>query len=204
MCDIVALDRTLIAANGTLDARNVTLSGRNCATRHANWNMGGETPMIDDPKQLSALLYRAQLALGMTQAEFGELIGVSRRTIIRWSPNASPIPQHLHEVARAVHPLDSGLAAEVAVAAGTTLEALGVLPATPPMQLAHLVDSIVCAAAEAAGTTPQAIRPALSAALERAEAMGVTVDQVKGVLKGARGGGQPGRPKETMGRRRGL
>jgi hypothetical protein len=44
-------------------------------------------------------------------------------------------------------------------------------PGPPPRRapsITHLVDSVVCAAAEAMGVAPQAIRPALRAAFERA------------------------------------
>jgi hypothetical protein len=45
-----------------------------------------------------------------------------------------------------------------------------------------LVDSIVCAAAEAMGLPPQALRPALRAAFSRAEEIGISVQAVLGVL----------------------
>jgi hypothetical protein len=47
------------------------------------------------------------------------------------------------------------------------------------------VDSIVCAAAEAIATTPQAVRPALLAAFERAASVGPAVDDVRGALRPA-------------------
>jgi hypothetical protein len=42
----------------------------------------------------------------------------------------------------------------------------------------HLVDSVVCAAAEAMQTPPHVMRPALVAAFERAIALGMTADDV--------------------------
>lgn len=139
-----------------------------------------------DAKHACHLLVLAQRALGMTQEEFGALIGVSRRTIIRWQPNAQPIDSQMHTIARAVYPRDPDLAAQFAAGTGTTLEALGIVEAAPSLHTSHLVDSIVCAAAEAAGTPPQAIRPALLAALDRAAAVGLTADQVRSVLNEAR------------------
>jgi hypothetical protein len=48
-----------------------------------------------------------------------------------------------------------------------------------------LVDSIVCAAAEAAATTPQAMRPAILAALDRMLSVQLGVDEVRAALKPA-------------------
>ena len=47
---------------------------------------------------------------------------------------------------------------------------------------ALLVDSVVCAAAEAMQLTPQAVRAALVAAFERADALGMSTGDVLGAL----------------------
>ena len=55
-------------------------------------------------------------------------------------------------------------------------------PLTSAPTHAHLVDSIVCVAAEAMQTTPQAMRPGLKAAFERVVALGLTAEQVLGAM----------------------
>jgi hypothetical protein len=52
------------------------------------------------------------------------------------------------------------------------------------------VDSIVCAAAEAVAATPQAMRPALLAAFERAASLGLEIDAVRAALR-------PGPPQNS-------
>jgi DNA-binding XRE family transcriptional regulator len=145
------------------------------------------------------LLVRASHALGMTQASFGELFGVSRRTMVRWHQGQNGPPyQHWVDLVRHVHPRNPALAAEIASELGETLVSLGV--EAPPAPVTHpgsrgeasaraappvgdLVDSIVCAAAEAIAATPQAVRPALLAAFERAASVGLAVDDVRGALR---------------------
>lgn len=145
------------------------------------------------------LLVRTNGALGMTQERFGELLGVSRRTMIRWQQGDNgPSFQDWIKLVRHVYPRDASLAAEIAAELGETLVSLGVqlppapvvapapAPEPPPRPLppvGDLVDSIVCAAAEAIATTPQAVRPALLAAFERAASVGLAVDDVRGALR---------------------
>jgi hypothetical protein len=51
-----------------------------------------------------------------------------------------------------------------------------------------MVDSIVCAAAEAMQTAPHVVRPALVAAFERANALGMTAAEVlRGMAEAASG-----------------
>jgi hypothetical protein len=142
---------------------------------------------------VSSLLVEAQHVLRMNQAEFGALFGVSRRSIIRWQGGAGAGPEQLELLAREVYPEDAALAARIAIAAGTTVERLGLAPVA--LQLApprappsgyHLVDSIVCAAAEAAGAMPQAMRPALLAAFERAANLSLGVEEVLEGLRAPR------------------
>ena len=146
------------------------------------------------------LLTRANSALGMTQEEFGVLLGVSRRTMIRWQGGENGPPfQDWVMLVRHVYPRNAALAAEIATEIGETLVTLGVeappapvMPPAPPVEPARpappvgdLVDSIVCAAAEAIATTPQAVRPALLAAFERAASVGLAVDEVRAALRPA-------------------
>ena len=147
------------------------------------------------------LLSRASSALGMSQEAFGRLLGVSRRTMVRWQGGRHGPPfQDWIAIVRHVHPRNAALAAEIAQELGETLVSLGVeAPPAPVMQVApaempparpvpplgDLVDSIVCAAAEAIAATPQAVRPALLAAFERAASVGLGVDDVRGALRPA-------------------
>jgi hypothetical protein len=94
--------------------------------------------------------------------------------------------------------VNASFAAEIAIGADTTLEALGIvrppppaapppLPAPPQPALGSVVDSIVCAAAEAVDLSPGAIRPALVAAFARARELGLGVEAVEGALAGKGG-----------------
>jgi hypothetical protein len=144
---------------------------------------------------LPELLLRMQRTLHLNQRELGELIGVSSRTMIRYYQRGGTILPHTYEkLAIACHAGDRALAAELARRAGKTLVEMGLekppapppppspppAPATPPAPprpqptARHLADSIVCVAAEAMGATPQAARPAVIAAFERAVALGMT------------------------------
>ena len=146
-----------------------------------------------------ALLTRAQFALRLTQETLGELIGASRRTIVRWvGEGGVPSQEQLVVLARAVYPKDEKLAAEIAAAAGKTLESLGLVVKPPPAAaqtavarpsagLHHMTAAIVCAAAETLDTSPKALRPALLAAFKQAAEMGLTLEEVCKGLGGPRG-----------------
>jgi hypothetical protein len=133
------------------------------------------------------LFARAQMVLGVTQEGLGRLLGYSRRTIIRYQQRGGLLlPSHVETLARACYAKDRAFAAMIAARHGTTLVQLGIeVPAPPPPPATAVTaptsspsprllgDSIVCAAAEAMQATPQAIRPALVAAFERAVALGL-------------------------------
>ena len=55
-------------------------------------------------------------------------------------------------------------------------------PPSPPVPAVVLVDSVVCAAAEAMALSPQAVRPAVLAAFVRARDAGLAPDAVVAVL----------------------
>jgi transcriptional regulator with XRE-family HTH domain len=169
-----------------------------------------------------SLLIRASTALGLSQSGFGELLGVSRRTITRWqSGDHGPSYDTWIELVRHVYPRNRALAVEMATELEETLVSLGVeaaaaapvpeapavvaqlplvtqpqpQPQPPPAPrplppIADLVDSIVCAAAEAVAATPQAMRPALLAAFERAASLGLEIDAVRAALR-------PGPPQNS-------
>jgi hypothetical protein len=164
--------------------------------------------MPANPATMSSahLVIRLQEVLRLTQSELGSLLGASRRSIIRWQRGGTTFTlRQATDVARACYPVDRELAAVVAARAGSSLVELGIeappqppappapepAPATPagpatPVRptpaVRHLVDSVVCAAAEAMLSTPQSMRPALLAAFERAEALGISMaDAVAGM-----------------------
>jgi hypothetical protein len=124
----------------------------------------------DDMRELLPL---AQLALRMIQVEFAEFLGVSDRTMRRWEVSGTTFTyEMLLTVATAVHPKDPQLAGRLAAYHGLTVEDLG-LGLAPDQAVAF---GILRAAAEAAGTRPHEMRPALAAALEHARAAGLTMD----------------------------
>ena len=144
------------------------------------------------------LIVRASIALGMTQREFANVIGTSHRTAQRMQLGQSvPSDAQLRTLAMRVYPNDRELAAEIAATAGTSLVALGIeaplsptpgapsgsaaqpAPSPPPRPRPPpraLVDSVVCAAAEAQEVMPDQIRAALLAAFLRGEELGLTME----------------------------
>ena len=139
------------------------------------------------------LFIRALDAAGGTQTNVANAMGISRRTISRYVASGSPMlmPWHLEALARLVARSDLELAAELAAAAGTTLEKLGLVaprpappapaPSAPPLGPAQ-VDSIVCAAAEQLAVPPQQVRPSVAAAFARAHELGYSIAQVTQAL----------------------
>jgi hypothetical protein len=159
--------------------------------------MADRFPVIGSSAEL---IQRILQATRMTQRELGELLGYDRRTIVRWVARGTTLlPSHCEKLATACHPHDRALAGYLAGRAGKTLVDLGLekpaarVPAPAPQTPApararaqpsarHMVDSVVCSAAEAMQMTPQAARPGLLAAFERASALGMTVDEVLAAL----------------------
>jgi hypothetical protein len=141
------------------------------------------------------LLVLAAKALSMTYAELAKLLGVSKRTIIRWMQQSGGNADW-RLLAEKVFPCDSALAARLASHAGETLQSLGLVPpAAPPppasaptlpprFTMPHIVDSIVCAAAEASDVSPRAVRATLLAAFARARELGLTALDVEEALRG--------------------
>ncbi len=144
-----------------------------------------------------ALLVHAQLALGTSQEELGKKLGVSRRTMTRWTNKESfPSPLEWANLARLVYPRNRALAEQIASGLKETLVTLGIeAPAPPPPPPAplppprpyppagDLVDSVVCAAAEAIAVTPQSIRPALVAAFDRFASVGISLEEMRAGLR---------------------
>jgi len=140
-----------------------------------------------DPVSDAHLIVRIGRALRLNQRELAERIGVSRRTISRWTARGAVLaPQDVRLLAGLLHPVDPALAADVATTHGQTLESLG-LEGAPPAALAGpavalAADAVVCAAADALDVSPRAVRPALLAAFRRAREAGVTLDQLETAL----------------------
>jgi hypothetical protein len=153
----------------------------------------------NDPP-VPVLLTLAQQALGLTQEELGELVGVSRRTVSRWLSDGTVLTDSQGStLARAVYPANASLAAQIAASGGTTLERLGIVqppkpvePPKPPPPPPRLVEVVVCAAAEALDASPRTVRPAVIAAFEAARDVGLDVE---GVVRSLR-------PREPSPRRR--
>jgi hypothetical protein len=139
------------------------------------------------------LMYAAQRALGLTQGETAALVGASKRTAQRWSSRRSPIyADYLAKLAAHVHAHDAALAAELAAAAGQTLESLGIVrpqppapPPLPPMPRHLAADAVVCVAAEGMNVSPLAVRGALLAAFKRARELGLSCEEMERALAGA-------------------
>ncbi len=153
------------------------------------------------PAPPAALYTLAQFALGTTQSGLGQMLGVSRRTAQRWASQGIPVIE-MPRLARLVYPKDAELAAQIATAASTSLEALGLVlprppapppapalpppppPLPPPPPPDGVVDAITCAAAEAMEMMPRDVRLGLLAAFARADELGVDSRMVVRVLRG--------------------
>jgi transcriptional regulator with XRE-family HTH domain len=139
----------------------------------------------------SSLVIQCRIALGLTQQEFGDMVGCTKRTVQRWEDRGALLVQPEAEaLVRAVHPARPDLAEQIAAALEMTLEQLRVAPreAASPMAMSDPpdpIDSVVRAAAEAIGVTPDAILPAIAAAFERARDAGLDVQTVADRLRAA-------------------
>ena len=163
------------------------------------------------------LIVRASIALGVTQREFANVIGTSHRTAQRMQRGQSVASDaQLRTLAMRLYPKNRELAAELAATAGTSLVALGAEAPFPPSPGAAsgsaaqpapsppprprpppraLVDSVVCAAAEAQEVMPDQIRAALLAAFLRGEELGLTMEEAAAALR-------PQHPPKEVPRRR--
>jgi hypothetical protein len=147
-------------------------------------------PAVFANRPTRGLVALAQQTLGMTHRQFGEAIGASERTSLRWaSGHASVGTRQLRELAKLVHPRDTALAASLAEAASETLESLGLVPPPPPPPVlaavippALAVDLVLFAAAEALGAAPSAARGVLLAGFRRARELGLSVEEVEKAL----------------------
>jgi transcriptional regulator with XRE-family HTH domain len=153
-------------------------------------------------RPVRTLVVVARHTLRMTQRRLGEALGASSRTAARWEAGQSALyPPALAKLAALVHPRDAALAAEIAAAAGQTLESLGIVApppppaAPPPLPARLLVDAVVCVAADALGAAPATLRQALFAAFRRARELRLTVDDVEAALTPIAVSGEPAKSK---------
>ena len=138
------------------------------------------------PADSAALLVRCQIALGLTQEELGELLGRNKRTIQRWQASGFELMADQAEtLAHALQPVRPDLAEQVLELGRRAAIAAGMTPPGRPAT-AQVIDAILRAAADAGGTSPEAIRPAITAALLKAEEAGVEVRSIVAGLKSAR------------------
>ncbi len=133
---------------------------------------------------------RAMRALHLvTDHELGQVVGVSRRTIVRRGRHGLNANEKI-ALAKAVLPHDRAVSAELAIEAGTSHEALGwlpppapvVVPPSPPPPDPRLVDGVLCATAEALNLSPGVVRPALLIAMQRMRELGLDLDTVEAAL----------------------
>ena len=110
----------------------------------------------------NVLLTHCQLALGVTQKELGDLIGVSKRTIQRWQDGGCNLyPWQAELLAGALRSKRPDLADQMTELAKKEAKALRHV--TP-----ELVDRVMQAAAGAGGIGVEAARPIVTAALVQA------------------------------------
>ncbi len=150
-------------------------------------------PRIVPGRDANLLVTESMFALGLTQKRLGTLLMASRRTVSRWVSGRSTIgAPTLARLAVAVHPTNATLAARLAAESGQTLESLGLVapspPAAPPPPprafppTALVVEAVVCAVAEAMQVPPSVAREALRAAFTRAQALGLSVEEMSEAL----------------------
>jgi DNA-binding XRE family transcriptional regulator len=139
------------------------------------------------------LVVRSRKVLKLTQKELALKVGFAQRTLVRWEGGGSQFyPSDALKLAPHVYPVDRGVAAELVAYAGQTLVSAGLeappppaLPAEPPPPppppiapeiLLALVESVVCAAADAADSTPKAVRASVHLVLRHAHALRLDLD----------------------------
>lgn len=135
------------------------------------------------PSESAALLVRCQMALGLTQEELADLLGRNKRTIQRWQESGfEPVADQAETLANALQPVRADLAEQVRELGKKAAAVAGVTPPARPAT-PEVIDAILRAAADAGGTSPEAIRPAITAALLKAEEAGVEVRAIVAALK---------------------
>jgi transcriptional regulator with XRE-family HTH domain len=133
-----------------------------------------------------AALKRARTALKLSQKQFAGRVDTNPRTISRWeSELRTPSRAAIGQVVRFLHTLAPALAAEVATAGGTSLEAAGIAPPPPAAPLPRLLnardasDAVVLAVVEGFEIPPARAREVLRVALRRAASMGLGLAELE-------------------------
>jgi hypothetical protein len=130
------------------------------------------------PNDLAELLVHSQMALQLTQQQLADLLGVSKRTVQRWQDRGgSLLPVHAERLASAVRSMRPDLA-EKAMALGQAQAATLGVPGPAVPASVEAITSILEAAGEAAGLSSDAVRAAVTAAFEHADAEGLDVAAV--------------------------
>lgn len=130
-------------------------------------------------------IHAARKALKLSQTELGDRAGVSRRTVMRWElDRGRPSGPDLGRVVAIIHALHPGHADAIASAAGQSLAAFGLAGGGVPRAVPsdHVGDGLVAVAAEVLDVSPRLVRPALIAALRRARALGLSIDDAERCL----------------------
>jgi transcriptional regulator with XRE-family HTH domain len=141
------------------------------------------------------LIARTRELLHLNQQQLADRVRSSLRTVQRWEARrATPSAREIHWMADTVRSVDPEIAAHLDVWAprpappsmpepARPIEGVSPAPApAPPPPLHVLVDSVLCAAAEAMGVAPQAVRPAVLAAFARSCEARVSPEQIVATL----------------------
>lgn len=129
----------------------------------------------------SRLIVQSRLALHLSQAQFGDLFGKTKRTIQRWEDKgAYLLPSDAEALVRALKPVSPDLAAGVLTATNRETDETG--DAGGGHTISKPVASVLRAAATAMRITPRAARAGVAAAFARAAELGLDVHTVMAEL----------------------
>ena len=134
----------------------------------------------------ATLMVQIQLALGVTQAGLGAMLGRDKRTIQRWQRGGTSLmPAQAVTLANALRPVRQDLADELlALAAKTEGELRRGRAASP-----ETIDAILEAAAKAGRISLKAARPIVTAAFRAASELGAGTDAALLGLAARKGAG---------------
>ena len=157
------------------------------------WQGGGHHPSIQQWAVLARHVYAVKPALAAEiAAEMGETLvraKIAKGNVVvagAFDPSrtrhahAVAVEQNPHHHHRVIRRFPPSVAPPAPPEPGPVVPEGPTRPVTPT---AALVDSIVCAAAEAVATTPQSMRPALLAAFDRAAVVSLSIDEIRASLR---------------------
>jgi hypothetical protein len=131
-------------------------------------------------EDMRELIVLAQKPLYMLQNELARFLGVSDRTLRRWSVGGVRLdPRTLSKLVTAVYAKDPALAARIAAAHGQVAEAIvrASRPERDPEADRQLLLAVVRETAKRARVTPAVMRAALARAFEVAQSAGLTMEE---------------------------